>query len=51
MGLFSKKKKDKNLTNQEWKGQEQLQNTWICPKCQTKNAITSISCKDCGHYK
>lgn len=26
-------------------------NTWICPKCDTRNKSSDIQCINCGHYK
>ncbi len=51
MGLFSRNKKEKEVTKNESQVQNHDENTWVCPKCQTTNAKTSRSCKDCGYYR
>lgn len=51
MGLFSKKKKDKEILKKDFEEQNQPKDYWICPKCQTSNSLTSRSCKDCGYYR
>ncbi|MDD5935329.1 MAG: hypothetical protein PUC65_07210 [Clostridiales bacterium] len=51
MSLFSKKKKEKEVSIQSAENQNQPKDYWICPKCQTNNSLASRSCKDCGYYR